>query len=241
MCGRYSNTLGPEEITTQIGDQLGVSIRESAGTRALNVAPTEQVLTIVAGAGGAPRAEIMRWALLPDWASESKGRPHINARLEAVAKSGAFLGVPADAAHRALIVADEFLEWSKAERRGKSRPAPFGFSVEGGRAFCFAGMWSVNTRIEGGPTASCTILTCDARGNRLLAPVHERMPVILADAELWRAWIDPGVSAKEALSLCGPLPAERMSVRPLPQTFNDARNKDPFEQATSEDCAPTAS
>lgn len=229
MCGRYSNTLGPEEIGAAIGDQLGFAMRETAGTKALNIAPTEQVLTIVsAGAERLSEPRMMRWALLPDWARDTKGRPHINARLESVQKSGKFIGVPADAAHRALIVADEFLEWSKSEQKGKSRPTPFGFSMHDGRPFCFAGLWSRNERIGEEPIDSCTILTCDARENSLLAPIHDRMPVMLADAELWRAWLDPGVSAEEALSLCGPLRAERMRVRALPEAFNDARNKEPF-------------
>jgi putative SOS response-associated peptidase YedK len=240
MCGRYSNTLGPELIARQVADQLGAGLAGAAGTRALNIAPTEQVLAIVAGRERRPpESKLLRWALLPDWASDLKGRPHINARLETVKKAGKFIGVPADAPHRALIVADEFLEWSKAERKGESRPAPFGFSVEGGRAFCFAGLWSTNERVQGGPISSCTILTCDARQNRLVAPIHDRMPVMFADAELWKAWLDPEVSLEEALSLCVPLPAERMSVRPLPATFNDARNKDPYAQApaTASDAA----
>lgn len=231
MCGRYSNTLGPEEIEAAIGDQLGFAVRGTSGTKALNIAPTEQVLAIVsAGTERPPQPRIMRWGLLPYFARDTKGRPHINARLETVRKSGRFIGVPADAAHRALIVADEFLEWSKSEQKGKSRPAPFGFSLQGGGPFCFAGLWSRNERIGQEPLDSCAILTCDARGNSRLAPIHDRMPVMLADAQLWRAWLDPSVSAGEALSLCGPLPAERISVRPLPQTFNDARNKEPFAQ-----------
>jgi putative SOS response-associated peptidase YedK len=88
-----------------------------------------------------------------------------------------------------------------------------------------AGLWTVNTRVEDEPLATCTILTCDSRSNRVIAPVHDRMPVILADPEQWRAWLDTEVTADEALSMCGPLSAERMTVRPLPQAFNDARNK----------------
>jgi putative SOS response-associated peptidase YedK len=51
MCGRYTNTLGPEEIGRQLGKPLGVRIRDSAGTNRYNAEPTEQVLTIVAPQG----------------------------------------------------------------------------------------------------------------------------------------------------------------------------------------------
>jgi putative SOS response-associated peptidase YedK len=228
MCGRFSNTLGPEEIGRQVAERLGVGLGNDAGAHARNIAPTEEVLAIVGGSEGeAPRARMLRWALLPEWAEDLKGRPQINARIETVRKAGKFIGVPADGAHRALILADEFIEWSKAERGGKSRPAPFGFSVEGGRAFCFAGLWSTNARVASGPIDSCTIMTCDGRSNGLVAPLHDRMPVILADEDLWRAWLDPRVNVADALSLCEPFPAERMSVRPLPERYNDAREKDP--------------
>lgn len=226
MCGRFSNTLGPEEIGRQVAQRLGMRIEGSEGTRARNIAPTEDVLGIVSTRGGR-EARMLRWALLPDWAGDLKGRPQINARIETVRRAGKFIGVPADAAHRVLVIADEFIEWSKAERRGTSRPAPFGFSVEGGRAFCFAGLWSTNERVGDTPIDSCTIITCDARRNPLVAPLHDRMPAILADPEQWEAWLDPAVGVEDALSMCAPLGGERMSVRPLSQRYNDAREKDP--------------
>lgn len=225
MCGRFTNTLGPEEIGRQVGKPLGVQIRETVGTSVYNIAPTDPVLAIVAP-DGTPEARALRWALVPEWAKEVKTpRPYINAQLEGVQKTGRFYGVPADGPHRALIVADEFIEWVKAEQKAKVKPAPFGFAVDDGAAFCFAGLWVVNERVLGGPVASCTILTCDSQPNRKVAPIHDRMPVILTDPDDWLTWINPEVSGKDALSICGALPAERMSVRPLPPTFNDARNK----------------
>jgi putative SOS response-associated peptidase YedK len=47
------------------------------------------------------------------------------------------------------------------------------------------------------------------------------MPVILADRDAQRAWLDPALGAQEALELCGPLPAERLSA----QAANPAVNK----------------
>ncbi len=227
MCSRFTNTLGPEELARQIGDPLGVEIDEGAGARAYNIAPTEQVLAIVAP-DGTPQARTLRWGLVPAWVEEAKAtRPYINAKVEGVRKTGKFLGVPADTPHRALIVATEFAEWVNSERKGKDKPAPFGFAVDGGRAFCFAGLWVLNSRVDGAPLASCTILTCDSASNPLVSAIHSRMPVILPDPDDWRAWIDPRVSPQEALSICGPLPAERMSGRPLSPAFNNVRNKSP--------------
>ena len=44
MCGRYTNTAGVEELN----DRLGVPILSEEGTHRYNIAPTEQVLAIVA-------------------------------------------------------------------------------------------------------------------------------------------------------------------------------------------------
>jgi putative SOS response-associated peptidase YedK len=227
MCGRYTNTLGPEELGRQIGDQLGVRIRDSAGTRRYNVAPTEQILTIVA-ADGETQARMLRWDLVPAGATTVKTKkPRINAAIETLRSKGSYFGVSPDVAHRALIVADGFYEWPPMEdkkAKRKLRPAPLHFQIDGGRAFCFAGLWVTARDVEGGPVESATIITCDGTRNWILGPVHDRMPVILADPDLWRAWLDPSVSTREALTFCEPLPTERMSGRAASQAVNSVRS-----------------
>lgn len=47
MCGRYTNTVGPEELGKQLGDQIGVKISGNAGTGRYRINPTEDVLAIV--------------------------------------------------------------------------------------------------------------------------------------------------------------------------------------------------
>lgn len=227
MCGRYTNTVGPEEIGKQIGAQLGVRIGDGVGTRRYNVAPTEQVLTIVAGSER-PAPRMLRWDLVPaDAMTVKTKRPRINARVETLRSKGGYFGVKPDAAHRALIVADGFYEWPQVEDKSakrKLRPAPLHFQLDAGRVFCFAGLWVTAPHAEEGPVASCTIITCDGRSNRIVGPVHDRMPVILPDAELWRAWLDPSVSAEEAVTLCEPLAAERMSATPASRAVNSVRS-----------------
>jgi len=231
MCGRYSTTVGPEELGRQVGAPLGVKISERAVAELPrhNIAPRDPVLGIVAE-DGVPQAKVLRWGLVPPWAREVPKKPYINATVERLKETGEFLQVPPDPAHRILLVADEFMEWAKAEQPRKVKPAPFGFQVDGGRAFCFAALWASNDRVEGdGPVETCTIVTCSSAGNTVIASIHDRSPVILPDPEEWRAWLDPGVSAQEALSFCRALDPARMTARPLPLTFNNARNKTPDE------------
>jgi putative SOS response-associated peptidase YedK len=242
MCGRFSNTLHPQEIGRQLGNPLGVAITESAGTGAENIAPTDPVLGIVAS-DGQRQARVLRWDLVPSYAKTvdpPKSGPRKNARVERLRSGQTYFGVKPDPVHRVLIVATEFDEWVKGEQERKVKPAPFGFSVDGNKAFCFAGLWTVNQRVPDGPVASATIITCDASTNGVVSPIHHRMPVILPDPEQWKAWLDPNVSQEEALTMCEPLPTERMSVRPLPQTFNNSHNKSRETLWTENPAAGTA-
>lgn len=68
VCGRYTNTKAPEEID----EHFGVPIRADQGTRRFNIAPTEEVLGIVAP-HGEPKAGLLRWGLVPWWAKDLKG------------------------------------------------------------------------------------------------------------------------------------------------------------------------
>jgi putative SOS response-associated peptidase YedK len=214
MCGRFTNTVGPEELTEQIGRQFGVQIRETIRTDPWDVRPTDPVPAIVVHDDDS-EARMLRWALVPAAASTVKTkRPWINATVEGLRSKGSYFGVAPEAAHRALILADGFYEWptpEDAKAKSKLKPPPMRFTVDGGRVFCFAGLWVTARHVEGGPVASCTIITCDSTANRVVAPVHNRMPVILADPDGIKAWLDPAITPAEALSLCEPLPAGRMA------------------------------
>ena len=214
MCGRYTNTAGPEELN----DRFRVPIESAEGTGRYNIAPTEQVLTIVAPKGE-PRSELMRWGLVPSWATEIKGPLMINARLESVTEKPAYRRLIPRAARRALQIADGYYEWLKPERRGEPRQ-PFHFKVDGGVPFAFAALWTP-AKVEGEWLHSICLLTCDSAPNRVAAAIHDRMPVILADEDAQNAWLDPSVGAEEALALCGPLPEARLSAH----AANPAVNK----------------
>src|SRR6185312_17542934 len=112
-----------------------------------------------------------------------------------------------------------YFEWLKPERRDQPRQ-PFYFQVDGGELFAFAALWTP-ARIDGEWIASTAMLTCGVEGNPVAAAIHDRMPVILADRDAQRAWLDPSVGAEEALTLCGPLPAERLSAHPANPAVNN--------------------
>jgi len=219
MCGRYTNTLGPDEI----GKHFGVTVNHDTRAKRFNIPPTEQVLAIVAP-DGRPETRMLRWGLLPRSRRPPPRHPLINARVEKVRETWPFRDLIPQASTRALQIADGYFEWQKPEKRGEPRQ-PFYFQVDHGQPFAFASLWT-ETRVEGETAQSCTLLTCDPADNRIASAIHNRMPVILADTDAQQAWLDPRLDAQEALSLCGPLPADRLSSRPVNPTVNNVRASD---------------
>ena len=214
MCGRYTNTAGVQELN----DRFRVPIASDVGTRRFNIAPTEEVLAIVAP-HGEPEARVLRWGLVPSWATDLKGSYKlINARMETVARTPAYRRLIPRAARRALQIADGYFEWLKPEKDSGPRQ-PFYFQVDGGAPFAFAALWTP-ARVEDEWVQSVSLLTCDASPNGVARAIHDRMPVILADRDAQEAWLDPALGTDEALALCGALPAERLSARPANPAVN---------------------
>jgi putative SOS response-associated peptidase YedK len=219
VCGRYTNTAGVQELN----DRFQAPISGPAGTGRFNVAPTEQVLAIVAPRGE-PEARLLRWGLIPPWAEDLKGAyKMINARVETVGTKPAYRKLIGRSERRALQIADGYFEWLKPEQRaGRSQAGPrqpFWFRVDGGVPFAFAALWTP-AKVKGEWVHSVSLLTCASAPNRVASAIHDRMPVILADRDAQQAWLDPDVDEQEALSLCGALPQERLSAAPANPALN---------------------
>jgi len=215
MCGRYTNTMSAADIQAH----FNTSIPSDLGTGRYNVAPTEEILAIVRGREGGPEARILRWGLVPWWSKDTKGAARmINARVETVATKPAFRDLIASAEGRALIPADGWFEWLRAEDPKQPRQ-PFRFVVDRGAPFAFAGLWT-SAKIDGERIETATIITCSAAANRVASAIHNRMPVVLPSPEAESAWLGDGLDAAGAASLCQPVPAERVSVAPANPRVN---------------------
>jgi putative SOS response-associated peptidase YedK len=202
------------------------------GLGRFNVAPTQEILVVRASpdpdeaADGEREARLMRWGLVPRWAKDLKvGYKMINAKAENLTSSRAYGPLVGKYRHRCLIVADGFYEWMRAEDPKQPRQ-PWRFTVDGGEPFAFAG---ICTRKEwedpedrgydaDGFLYSATIVTTTP--NEVVAPVHNRMPAILPSAEAEAAWLRPDLSAEDAVAMCGPLDARRMSSAPANPKLN---------------------
>jgi putative SOS response-associated peptidase YedK len=69
-----------------------------------------------------------------------------------------------------------------------------------------------------------TIITTEA--NELMAPVHNRMPVILHPRDFDR-WLDREVTEQPPIDLLGPLPADEMEFFEVSNDVGDVKNNSP--------------
>ena len=214
MCGRFTLISSVSDLQLK----FGFAMEPSDVRPRYNVAPTQQVLTVVND--GERRGELMRWGLVPSWAKDVKiGNRMINAVSETAATKPAFRS--AFRRRRCLVLADGFFEWRK---EGKQR-IPLYFSQKSGEPMAFAGLWENWKSPDEDWIRSCTILTTAA--NSFIEPVHNRMPVILS-AETVPLWLDPLTESTENLQpLLLPAPSELLDVREVSPTVNNVRNDNP--------------
>ncbi len=213
------------------GEAKAKAEKSPPGMGRFNVAPTQEILVVRSSpepeeaAAGEREARLMRWGLVPRWAKDLKvGYRMINAKAENLSSSRAYSPLVGKYRHRCLIVADGFYEWMKAEDPKQPRQ-PWRFTVDDGEPFAFAGLctrkeWddAEDRGFDDGWLYSATIVTTTP--NQLVSRVHDRMPAILPSAEAEAAWLNPDLSTEDAVAMCGPLDAARMSSAPANPKLN---------------------
>jgi putative SOS response-associated peptidase YedK len=124
----------------------------------------------------------------------------------------------AAAGRRCLVPANGFYEWLS---RGTAK-LPYLFTLRGEEPFALAGIWDPAS--DGLPETYCLLTTAP---NEVMAPVHDRMPVILT-AETMPRWIgDQPLAPGELLALTRPIDPGLMESRPLGRYVSNSRNQGP--------------
>ncbi len=213
MCGRFTLTVDPSELKDEF-ENYGFPSKYAPR---YNIAPTQPVLAIPND--GKNKADFFVWGLIPSWAKDPAiGNRLINARGETLAEKPAFRGGYKH--KRCLILADGFYEW-KAQPGTKTK-IPHFIHLKTGKPFAFAGLWDEWHAADGSQVRSCTIVTTTP--NKLMAVIHNRMPVILS-ADDYPAWLDTADRTADSLNhLIKPFAAEQMEAYPVSTLVNSPAN-----------------
>lgn len=212
MCGRFVASRPIEEIVEQFGVDAVAVPPELLPSARFNVSPQDEVLAVREverhdEGGTERRLGSYRWGLVPSWAKDAKvGARAFNARAESLGEKPMFR--KALQRRRVIVPADAFYEWQKLKSPGGGRTVrrqPWCFRAADGSMLGFAGLyevWRPDAESEWLPT--CTIITTEA--NDLMAPIHDRMPVVLKPED-YSSWLSPGeLSPDELNHLLAPPP-----------------------------------
>lgn len=215
MCGRFSQTATPEVIAELFQVEDPPLFKPN-----YNVSPTQRVAVVRLNPESVKReCVLLRWGLIPSWAKDTKiGNQCINAKCETVAVKPAFRS--AFKKRRCLVLADGFYEW---QRLGE-RKQPMWISRKDKRPFGFAGLWEHWKPAEGEPIETCSIITTEP--NDLMAPIHNRMPVILTPAS-YDQWLDLNAQAEPLKALLCPCPSDELQAYPVSTLVNNPRHNVP--------------
>lgn len=208
MCGRYSTA---DIDTAVLRERFAVQHGLETFTPSNNVKPTQESAVVVLQQGR-PDLVAMRWGLIPPWAKDASiAGKTFNARAETVADKPTFRH--AFRRRRCLVPATGFYEWQQEGRR----KVPYEFIVGDRDLFAFAGLFETWKGPTGETFQTYTIITTTP--NELVAPIHNRMPVILPrSAEA--IWLDPAFEDTGYLhSLLVPYPAAEMQKCPVNGTL----------------------
>lgn len=202
MCGRYALVTDLDNI------QKHFNIRDILCEYRpdWNIMPGRLIPAVIHD-DGVNKLVCFFWGLIPSWSkNQPAGDGLINARAETVDKKPSFQ--EAFKKRRCLIVADGFYEW----KREGGKKTPLYYYLKSGRPFALAGLYETWISPDKKETRTCAIVTTGA--NALIAPVHDRMPVILTgkNETIWLQGNPVAAPARKAI--LQPYAADEMDCTP---------------------------
>lgn len=220
MCGRYALKATAAELI----EHFKLLSCPEFGLR-YNIAPQSMIPVIRQKPGAGRVGQLVKWGLIPSRAKDpSIGAKLTNARGETVAEKPSFR--TSFAKHRCLIPANGFYEWQPVTEAGKVRKQPYYIRpTEPDGLFAFAGLLAAWTPPEGETVVTTCIITTGP--NEVMAPIHDRMPVIL-QPEHFDAWLDPeNHDIGQLTAMLGPCRADLIAAYPVSPAINSGRVEGP--------------
>lgn len=232
MCGRYAIIDGKKVFATfAMLRQARLEGKVFEELPRYNAAPMQR-LPVFAVREGELRAELMKWWLIPHWSKDGKVNfSTFNAKAETLDQSKLY--VPYFKGSRCLIPAEAFYEWKKVpatkDIRGKKTEMvekhPMCVRMKDKKPFMFAGLFSIWKDAEEKEHPSFTIITTEP--NTLMAPIHNRMPVILPEQH-FEQWLDRDYKDIEQLKkLLVSYPPTKMQAYRVSTVVSNSRNDVP--------------
>lgn len=227
MCGRFTQLASAEELAEMFELDELPDLPDLPGPR-YNLAPSQQAAVVLLEQEQR-RLAMLRWGLIPGGARDpGLGYRLINARSESAAARPAFRR--AFARRRCLVPVNGFFEWAPLTP-GTRRKRPWLVRRRDGAAFALAGLWErwqipkgasrpgfLADEPDGNIIRTFTILTTGA--NELVAPIHDRMPVVVPPDHFER-WLTPGSPVPAAG------PPEALTAHPVRRLVNDPAHDTP--------------
>jgi putative SOS response-associated peptidase YedK len=211
MCGRY---VFDEATIAQVGLELDAEWNAPRPEARYNVAPS-QYAPVVVEREGRRTVEMFRWGFQRPNRDTGGLIQLVNARAERVAWNFG----EAYRHTRCLVPASGFYEW---RREGRAKQPHYIHGADGG-LLTFAGLWEPWwPDLDAEPVPTFVILT--TAGNGFMAPIHDRMPVILDGADR-DAWLSGAASSRELGALLQSAPDNRLVAHPVSTYVNSPANE----------------
>ena len=197
MCGRAKL---PDDVS-EIKLDLKIDFDEIGDYRPRwNAAPTSKLPVVISNNGERTlTADALGARAVLGRKTIKIGHSTFNARAEGIDTRPAFRSAW-QAGRRCLVIADGYYEWRDADKQ------PFAVALGNRGPMTFAGLWDLWR--SAGRQAAQILRHHHHNGQRLLEPLHGRMPVLLAP-DRWPAWL--GETSRErrrdSKPCSGPIPA----------------------------------
>ena len=232
MCGRFALTAEKRVME----EFLALLLEENAPAR-YNIAPTQPILVVIAGESREPgsnmpqrRALLARWGFIPGWVKDPRDFPLlINARAETAAEKASFR---AAMRHRRILVpASGFYEWHRPSKESGEKAQAYWIRPRNQEVVAFAGLMETWSSADGSEVDTAAILTTSA--NAVMAPIHERMPVVIRQEDFSR-WMDCKTQEpRDVADLLRPVEDDFFEAIPVSDLVNKVANMGPDVQAPS--------